>query len=111
MDVDGVEDQVASAWVDATLQTIHIGTTSDVRIRAYWSQALGPIDPGRFKEEILPKLREIPVEQIMKGTGLSLRYCSLIRRGLCVPHPRHWQRLLKVIERQFPWRQSHDRGY
>jgi hypothetical protein len=26
----------------------------------------------------------------MQATGLSLRYCWLIRRGERIPHPRHW---------------------
>jgi hypothetical protein len=29
---------------------------------------------------------------MMQATGLSLRYCSLIRRGY-VPHPMHWESL------------------
>jgi CRISPR-associated endonuclease Cas1 len=47
-------------------------------------------DPEQFKREILPRLQSASLREIMKVTGLSLRYCSLIRRGLYVPHPRHW---------------------
>ncbi len=25
-----------------------------------------------------------------EATGLTCAYCSMIRRGLYVPHPRHW---------------------
>jgi CRISPR-associated endonuclease Cas1 len=50
-------------------------------------------DPEQFVTEILPALQGIPLRQMMKRTGLSLRYCSLIRRGLYVPHPMHWDRL------------------
>lgn len=32
----------------------------------------------------------------MEATALSLRYCSLIRRGLQVPHPRHWGALAQL---------------
>lgn len=61
------------------------------REAAEWDRAHSkrPV-PELFRREILPWLQGVPVEQIMKVTGLSLRYCSLIRRGLYVPHPRHW---------------------
>lgn len=38
-------------------------------------------------------LQGVPLSAMMRATGLSLRYCSLIRRGLAVPHPRHWAAL------------------
>lgn len=47
-------------------------------------------DPEAFKRDILPKLQGVPLRKLMEATGLSLRYCSLIRRGEKVPHPRHW---------------------
>lgn len=47
----------------------------------------------RFTEEILPTLKEFPLSKISKATGLSTRYCSLIRRGEYVPHPVHYQAL------------------
>lgn len=45
--------------------------------------------PGEFRRRILPNLKTVPIEKMARGTGLSVRYCSLIRRGLYVPHPRH----------------------
>ncbi len=33
---------------------------------------------------------------IAKATGLSVDYCSKIRRGLRVLHPRHWQTIGSV---------------
>jgi hypothetical protein len=33
---------------------------------------------------------------LMDATGLSQRYCWLIRRGERVPHPRHWEALSAV---------------
>jgi CRISPR-associated endonuclease Cas1 len=52
--------------------------------------------PEQFRREILPRLQSASLREIMKATGLSLRYCSLIRRGLYVPHPRHWRGLAKI---------------
>lgn len=50
-------------------------------------------DPHEFKRDILPRLKHVALEKIREATGLTLFYCSLIRRGLYVPHPRHWEAL------------------
>lgn len=50
-------------------------------------------DPEVFKREILPGLADVRVATIAKSTGLSPVYCSMIRSGRYVPHPRHWDRL------------------
>jgi hypothetical protein len=34
---------------------------------------------------------KVPLSRLAKATGLSLRYCALIRRGERMPHPRHWE--------------------
>jgi hypothetical protein len=51
------------------------------------------IDQVVFVNEILPRLKGVSLSRISSVTGLSQQYCSLIRRGLKVPHPRHWQSL------------------
>jgi len=48
-------------------------------------------DPGVFDREILPGLRELRIAELVAATGLSGHYCSLIRLGKRVPHPRHWE--------------------
>ncbi len=50
-------------------------------------------DRREFVESILPGLRDLPLGKLIEATGLSLRYCSLVKRGLTVPHPRHWEAL------------------
>jgi hypothetical protein len=55
-----------------------------------WEEAFGKVvDLTVFEREILPLIQEVPLRRLMKATGLSLRYCSQIRRGEKVPHPRH----------------------
>lgn len=54
-------------------------------------------DPSEFARAILPGLRGVPIERMVEVTGLSLRYCSLIRRGLRVPHPRYWEALKSLV--------------
>jgi hypothetical protein len=52
-----------------------------------------PVDPAVFEQEILPAIRQVPLRELMRATGLSLPYVSQIRRGEKVPHPRHWAHL------------------
>lgn len=58
-----------------------------------WEAVHGKPDPERFQQNILPGLVGVPLSRMMQATGLSLRYCSLIRRGAYVPNGRHWDAL------------------
>lgn len=53
---------------------------------------------GAFPAEILVGLAKVPLSVIAERTGLSLSYCSLIRRGLYTPHPRWWAVLQELAE-------------
>ena len=53
-------------------------------------------DPAVFATEILPGLRYLPIGELVAATDLSEHYCSLIRLGKRVPHPRHWEALRGV---------------
>ena len=46
-----------------------------------------------FVSEILPGLQQISLKEMKAATGLSLDYCSKIKRGLKTPHERHWPEL------------------
>ena len=59
-------------------------------------------DPAVFIAEILPGLRDVSIRTLTEATGLSEHYCSLIRLGKRVPHPRHWERLRNVSESKGP---------
>ncbi len=52
-----------------------------------------------FKREIVPKLDPFSLKEIGKATGLSLAACSRIRAGAKVPHPRHWDALLALVQK------------
>jgi hypothetical protein len=41
----------------------------------------------RFVKEIFPQLQSVTITQISKRVGISLRYASLIKKGLNIPHP------------------------
>lgn len=56
-----------------------------------WDREHGePADQTEFVEQILPGLAGVTLTELQKATGLSRRYCSLIRRGLYTPHARWW---------------------
>ena len=60
-----------------------------------WDEQHGKlVDLSAFQRNILPQIQDIPLSQLQRATGLSLRYVSLIRRGERTPHPRHWDALL-----------------
>jgi hypothetical protein len=57
-----------------------------------WEERYGRLtDLGAFKREILPTIQAVPLSKLVRATDLSLRYCSQVRRGERIPHPRHWQ--------------------
>lgn len=65
------------------------------RERAEWEK-LGldlEAERERSKKDILPALQGVPLSRIIKATGLSRRYASMIRRGVYVLHPVHYKRL------------------
>ncbi len=67
--------------------------------RARWDAEHGETaasERERFSGEILPQLAEVPLSRIIEATGVSLRYASLIRRGLYTPHPMHYDALARL---------------
>lgn len=54
-------------------------------------------EPGmtraQYVGKVVPKLADVKLSALMAVTGLTNASCSLIRRGLTVPHPRHWEAL------------------
>jgi CRISPR-associated endonuclease Cas1 len=56
-------------------------------------------DAAWFVREVVPKLARYPLSAIATATGLSLATCSRIRSGSQLPHRRHWDALLALVER------------
>jgi Ni/Co efflux regulator RcnB len=51
-----------------------------------------------FLREVTPKLDAFSLNEIANATDLSLAACSRFRAGSRVPHPRHWEVLLALVE-------------
>ena len=57
-----------------------------------------PKDPDAFGRDVLPRLADVPVRELVEATGLSENYCRSIKKGLVVPHPMWWERLGTVAD-------------
>jgi CRISPR-associated endonuclease Cas1 len=82
-------------WTESALakhsKTSHEKQQEKLKWEAQFSEAELPEviqrERQRFVLDIFPRLQAISVTQISKQVGISLRYASLIKKGLNVPHP------------------------
>lgn len=51
-----------------------------------------------YKLAVVPGLRKVTLRTLMTVTGLSNASCSKIRRGMSIPHPRHWEPLCRLAQ-------------
>jgi CRISPR-associated endonuclease Cas1 len=78
------------------------GTTNTLRKREarVWDEQYGKLlDLAAFDREILPEIQKVSLSVLSRATGLSIRYVSQIRRGEKRPHPRHWEALVRAVDR------------
>jgi len=67
--------------------------------RQEWIRSGQPaISKEVYKNQVQPKLIGITVSSIQTALQVSSVYASHIRRGRRVPHPRHWQILMKLVD-------------
>jgi len=64
-----------------------------------WDRENERPDPAIFTSEILPALRGVTAGEMARATGLSRPYCSMIKRGAYVPHPKHWDAFAELAQR------------
>jgi CRISPR-associated endonuclease Cas1 len=55
-------------------------------------------DRAWFLREVTPKLDAFSLAEIARATGLSLAASSRFRAGTRMPHPRHWDAFLALVE-------------
>jgi CRISPR-associated endonuclease Cas1 len=54
------------------------------------------LDEDVYRRDILPRLSKFTVKAIRLKLGISHPYATLIRRGVSIPHPRHWLPLAEL---------------
>lgn len=64
-----------------------------------WHPAEKPnwLDERFYRERIQPRLVGITVATIVSTLAISEPYATNIRGGRCIPHPRHWLSLARVV--------------
>jgi hypothetical protein len=70
------------------------------RNRRWAREHPGQRNEAWFKREIASKLDGFSLTEIAAATGLSLAACSRFRAGARVPHARHWEALIALIEKR-----------
>jgi hypothetical protein len=95
---DGCLPEARAAHLDGASAAKRSATYRRRRLQQLeWDRAHpGSADPAEFTENILPGLRGLTLTELQKATGLSKRYCSMIRRGLYVLHRRWWDVLQEM---------------
>jgi CRISPR-associated endonuclease Cas1 len=68
--------------------------------RKNWKSGSLPdwLDEKFYREQIQPRLAELQVRIIQFELGVSEPYALRIRGGLCVPHARHWEKLVRITK-------------
>ena len=63
-----------------------------------WNPADLPtwLDEDCYRREILPRISKFTVKKIRLAIDVSHPYATLIRRGVSIPHPRHWVALAEL---------------
>jgi len=71
-------------------------------------RALGLSDPSRelgrawYRSNVLPRLAELKLRDIMAATGYSKSHASELRRGIWTPHPSTWAALASLFGVEIP---------
>jgi CRISPR-associated endonuclease Cas1 len=68
--------------------------------RKRWKSGSLPdwLDEKFYREQIQPRLAELQVKVIQFELSVSEPYALRIRGGLCVPHARHWEKLVRITK-------------
>jgi hypothetical protein len=56
------------------------------------------LDEKFYREQVQPRLRVIPYLSVQSALSVSEAYALRIRGGKCVPHPRHWLILSRLVQ-------------
>ena len=70
------------------------------------SNAGAVYDPDVFRREILPRLGDVRLTEIMAAAGMSKSLASAVRRGRYTPHVSTWGALARLVGIRSPGRQS-----
>jgi hypothetical protein len=55
------------------------------------------LDEKAYRESVQPHLSSVVIPKIMTALSVSEPYALKIRAGRCIPHPRHWLSLARLV--------------
>ncbi len=83
-------------------QAASAAASNDTSPAASTSSSNTPLDSHRSiiaaRWGILPGIVQVTAGKMAQATGLSRPYCSMMRHGADVPHPRHWPALERLAQ-------------
>jgi CRISPR-associated endonuclease Cas1 len=67
--------------------------------RRAWNPSDKPdwLDEKAYREKIQPRLAGVTVPTIVSSIAVSEPYATNVRAGRCIPHPRHWLALARLV--------------
>jgi hypothetical protein len=83
-------------WLGGTLPRESRATSLAMRA---WEREHGRSDSKDYEKEVLPKIQQLTVPQVMKLTGLSQFHCWKVRKGDRRLHARHWDAIANAAPR------------
>ncbi len=68
-------------------------------VRKAWNVSDSPdwLDEEFYRKQIQPRLSGLKVPSIRSSLSVSQAYALRIRTGHCIPHPRHWLTLARLV--------------
>jgi CRISPR-associated protein Cas1 len=65
-----------------------------------WNPADLPswLDDDYYRQNVLPRLSSLSAKKIQVAMDVSHPYATLVKRGLKIPHPRHWKTLGRLTK-------------
>jgi CRISPR-associated endonuclease Cas1 len=89
------------ATVSAKAQALRSATQRrQAAARKAWNPLDKPdwLDEKTYREKIMPRLAGVTVPTIVSALAVSESYATNIRAGRCIPHPRHWLALARLVD-------------
>jgi CRISPR-associated endonuclease Cas1 len=88
------------ATVSAKAQALRSATQRrQAAARKAWNPSDKPdwLDQKTYREKIMLRLAGVTVRTVVSALAVSEPYATNIRAGRCIPHPRHWLALARLV--------------
>jgi hypothetical protein len=56
------------------------------------------LDEEYYRSKVLPALARLTITKIQVAMDVTFPYAAMVRKGIRIPHPRHWLALSKLAQ-------------